>query len=56
MQNLGLKTFTIFFCAVGNKVVNYTASFLPINMEFSCSTEMSEWDSTLLKPLENPLF
>lgn len=56
MQNLGLKTFTIFSCAIGNKMMNYTASFLQLNMEFSCSTEMGEWDFTLLKPLENPLF
>jgi len=34
----------------------YTASFLQLGGEFSCSTEMREWDWTFLKPLENPLF
>lgn len=55
MENLGWKTSTVFCRAIGSKVVNYMATFLQLNLQFSCSAERSEWDLTLLKPLENPV-
>lgn len=50
------ENFHNFLCAIGNKMLNYTLSLFQLHMEFSRSTEISEWDMRLLKPLENPLF